>query len=359
MYDENGIFIMYDTCVFSFIMDGRLKRQNDKNDNSYIDAKQAISDLLMTDMCPLISDLTLVEIIIGCENIERLNKYKTDMNDCKFFIISSNENVENIITKIRKNDLSVEEFEDIKLELLEYKIDMLRDSFSSVLQKYCFLFYLTLFFNHKKWRALYLAFIRFINDNKKSWVEITGDYFRELIKTDKEKDMLFPFAVDFIYCLNIIYNLQYKKDDISVLSTSLNSNRFLKLSKKTFENFMKEYPASEENESINKTKCFMSGINKQLGSLNIDSNAINIIKNDAENYVIGLEIFEGKLFELNDLVDFYNISFLNNIKKNVKYHTSDKKWKIFFDYEKQINKEFQIYNSTIDDELSVIYKIYG
>lgn len=340
---KNNVYIMFDTCVYSYLMNGVLNKT--RKDHPFLITREAISNLLLTGMCPFISDMTFTEIVCGINDVLLAKKFVEELKSCEFVILGTCAEMKEIIEDSKNIILSSDNFCKIKSELIECKKNFLKPHFNDLLFRYCLFFYFSLSaYDKEKWGQLFFAFLRYTTENSEHWKKDTCDFFEE-IYSNKERGMLFNFAYKYISKINEIYHLNYESGVIEDWYKGLNSNNFLKITK----NMFRKHFQSNINKQEDKARYLMKWMSDKSRK-NKEEN--NFLMNDAINYIVCIELFEGKLFELNDLIDAYNISLLANQNLLIKYHTCDKKWLNFINYERLVNIHFDKYITEVNDILN-------
>lgn len=348
---ENDNFVMMDTCTISQIF-GAKKINNDAKLTTH--NNKVIKELFNTNKCPLITDLSFVEIIIGL-NKENFHYILDSLEKCEFVIFSTNPKFSEYIDFFKKSNITFDEIVEIKTLLLKIKAEVLFPLFMDLFDRYMKMLVIIL----SQFNELFYNFFSIITDYNIKFKDLIIPFLKILLddaiinhkKLDLYKsvhELVVQFFRDIYSKPNFISGDINENDETDINNIikvidevfKKNENKMPSASKKILIEMKNKIEYKFDEKEIDKTLEYM------LLAENIRHKKCIKLGNDyiqeyIIEYITNSYLFDGIKFKINDLVDAYNcmVSFNNQYK--ISYYTSDDRWKKFLKYIEIVNENFK------------------
>ncbi len=324
--NDEDIYVLVDTCTYSNLINGVWKKKE----------YETFKNILKLDKKPMISDLSFIELMAGCKNIDEYQSFLEKFYNCEFSIISELPEFINLLSNTDFTNMSNSTFLEIKSNFLQIKNDFLKKIFLVIVKKFCILYFKIMEVTDQNyWKGIVVIFNKYLDDDFIN-DEIIKIY--ELILKRKEKvskNILFDIAnyIADLFLQGI--NKGYKENDIY---DYVDKNNVWNNLRKRTTNFIEKVKLIDKKINVFKIKDHNHQVflMKYLKNNKHDNYLKDEMINDSVNYAVVMSGFCTGKFAMNDLVDLYNVSLIGS-NKNIKYFTNEKKWNNFLEVERNIN----------------------
>ena len=306
---KDNIVILIDTMILIYHIN-----KTDKNEiyALYDEAKKK-------NACLAITDMSMVELIIGCKDKEEIEKIINELMKFNILILGRNDELkilfakENMEKVIKEGDIG--EFKsricDLKNKECYYFFKRIYITFSATL-----LSLLTLK-DYNYWYKISNYYREFMKMNEGRIEDILLFAFNQTLSCDRKNSSILEIFVGILCAiLPLIDAGNYNKDVLIEKLICVNSQ---KLYKDLF---------SMINDEINNEHHieFMNWFKKKNEVYFGD----NVIEEMSILYVVSMIIIDRAKLDIHDFVDMYNLSMISTKEKSL-YFTNDNKWNRFMD----------------------------
>ena len=340
---ENDNFVMMDTCTISQIFDINKINNQDKIKTHNI---EVLKELFNTNKCPVITDLSFVEIICGL-NKDNFYYILDTLEKCEFLILSTNSKFKKYVEYIKENKANYDKIERIKDSLLKVKVEVLFPFFMNLFERYMKMLILIL----SQKNSLFFNFYLIVNNPNFKFKDLIEHYLNNLLEDaiiNHNKLDLFKTVHDLIlkfFSYTYSNPIHDEINDVNVMDVDKiineideifkkSESKIPSISKKILIEIKRNKVISHDN--IDKTLEYMLSneyIRKNNNKLD------NYVQERVIDYINGSYFFDGVKFKINDLVDAYNCIEAFNDQYKISYYTSDDRWKKFLKYNNIINEK--------------------
>lgn len=319
--------VLLDTCVYIDI---------EKNEINEI-AKNALTLAHNKKLKLYISEFSFIELILGCDNENRLINHFKCMKDLHINFMGQIEIMETYCApEMIEGVIEQHLLEKYKYQLRNIRNNIIFPFFRQSFLKFCQCMKIILnMVDNYFWLEAFCLVSSFLKENQHYFDDVLYKIFISFFDNkNKSKRLLYDtFKTMIAVLLPVINNAKftteivYKKlEKIDIKETAKVSFNYLKL--KTIEF------AGEKNYLI----PFMQYLDAKRSNAS-DRENYQIIIDDAINYIVSKNIFKNTKFDSHDFIDFINISMIAYPHSKIYYSTRDKKWIEFYNYEKIIHPD--------------------
>ena len=317
--------VLLDTCSYENIAKGV------KTDVTI----SAISSILQPNHMGVISDLSLAELIEGRKTLEEYNSFRNTFLELGFGVFGHSNILSLIGSDALNNSFETEqEYQLFRGRIIDLKRETIKPIFKDILLKYTILFVSVLaecdneYFSHFPHLVVGLL-SKQLDDMDDFW-----SYVFSLIPSfDKkeQKDILYSTCAMLLEALAQTKNPNYVENEVTIRLESMGfAERISAYSSKAIKTFKKR-DCYKQLRKMNNIDFLMNllALNKSF-KLNEDK-----IEFDGTSFAaVNSGFCQGK-FQMNDLVDIYNVSFIANAQEEFEYYTEENRWKEFVSIEKK------------------------
>ena len=294
-------------------------------------AKDAIALLLSlpSENNLFVSDLSVVELILGCRSIADLYKLYKELVDLEYSIFGRCDDIKNLLEQdVMESVINSDGLDEYKLKLKTLRDNYCFIYFENMFYTFLALFMIILLSNEEEfWKLAFFGIFEFLNKNREIASDILKETYIQFIEMKKERKTLISSSVEGLLIsvlprINKIYDADTIKNHLSKIDIK------------------KDYKKISKNINIKNDGSFTENMMKYLASASKIDDRVNEIAKEAINYKTIQMIVLGAKFNPHDLIDVYNISNLGSDECIIHYFCDDAHWNDFISIERNINPKY-------------------
>lgn len=313
--------VLIDTCTFINLEQSKGTAAN----------RAAVLKVFELDGLLCISDLSFVELVLGCKDVNQLKNHFENLKSMEFVIFGRCDELQSLLSgECVANVINCNSLEEYKQKLKIVRNDILFPAFRAIFITYCQIMFMVLHNIDKNyWDQAFFLFNRLFNEHFSSFSEFLRDMFVEFVDDKKESRKMLRdgFKSIIVSILPKEMPEKYTEEDLKL---KLDAIKIKKESVKLFNNLhLKKEPKTVSNPYI---VPMMERFKKGIDYTGLEDEMIR----DGINYATQLMFFTGSNFDSHDLIDLLNISMSGYSKNKVHYFTDEEKWIEFLKAERKI-----------------------
>lgn len=313
--------VLIDTCTF-------INLEKAHPTKATLSAFKTVIDL---DCLICISDLSMIELILGCTKEEELLKHFNNLTDMEFTIFGRFDELKNHLEpKNISRVIKKKELDKFKEEIKTIRNVVLFPAFQNIFLAYCQQLLMMLQIDDSQyWDGAFFLINGLFAHKKEEINRLLDETMCECLDRKKESKLLLSdsFKSILISLLPQLDGAKYNETEITTRLSNLNSKKlFLKL----FDSLHLKKDASYED------FCYIKPMMKRFKLNAHYSNLEEEITKDGINYVTMYILSKHANFDSHDLIDLLNISMAGYENIDVNYYTDEDKWVKFAKIEQAI-----------------------
>jgi len=287
------------------------------------------------DYKPMITDMSFVELVSGCSNLNDFKKAVKDIKDCEIIITGFSKELRDYIQpQIQDEAIDSIDFDSFKDTVLDLREKEMASYFEKILIRYTGVFFACLNYSKdERFHGLFNEYVNFLKDNEGLVNSIIDETYKKAYRKEISYNNLLIEIMAYMVALMI------SKKDTAVDFESLYSE----INQLNFQQLMEKYIVDNKIvllDFFNSKKDRLFTLLKHFRVFKDQNNLYGTVIFDAFTYSMLNSGFCGGKFVINDLVDIYNLSFIANNDNEFSYFTDDKRWNNFILMESFLDKDF-------------------